>query len=161
MSKRELLVDPVLYDEGCVLYGVEEIRRYNSQRYEMEQLSGILYESFELKSVVGFLDVSESSFWYRGHMPGFPIMPGVVMCEAAAQLTSYFANKYDLMPGSLLGLGGIDAARFRNVVQPGERLIVQAKMLHYKKILITAEFVGLVGDKIACEGIIKGIPIKK
>ncbi|MDR2642746.1 MAG: beta-hydroxyacyl-ACP dehydratase, partial [Planctomycetaceae bacterium] len=122
---------------------------------------GILYESFEDKSVVGYLDATESSFWFRGHMPDFPIMPGVIMCEAAAQLTSYFANKYNLMPGSLLGLGGIDNARFRSTVKPGDRLVIQAKMLHYKKILITAEFVGLVENRIACEGIIKGVPVKK
>ncbi|MDR1484755.1 MAG: beta-hydroxyacyl-ACP dehydratase [Planctomycetaceae bacterium] len=161
MARRELLVDPVLYDVNRSIAGVEEIRLYNSQRFEMEQLSGILYENFEDKSVVGYLDATELSFWFRGHIPDFPIMPGVIMCEAAAQLTSYFANKYDLMSGSLLGLGGIDNARFRSPVKPGERLVVQAKMLHHKKILITAQFIGLVEDRIACEGIIKGIPVKK
>jgi 3-hydroxyacyl-[acyl-carrier-protein] dehydratase len=161
MAKRELLVDSVLYDVNCSIAGIEEIRLHNSQRFEMEQLTGILYEDFEGKAVVGYLDVVDSSFWVRGHMPDFPIMPGVIMCEAAAQLTSYFANKYNLMPGSLVGLGGIDNVRFRSAVKPGERLVVQAKMLHYKKILITAEFIGLVDDRIACEGIIKGVPIKK
>jgi 3-hydroxyacyl-[acyl-carrier-protein] dehydratase len=159
MAKRELLVDPILYDVNSPIAGVEDIRLYNSQRFEMEQLTGILYEDFESKAVVGFLDAVETSFWVRGHMPDFPIMPGVIMCEVAAQLTSYFANKYNLMSGSLLGLGGIDNARFRSTVKPGDRLVVQAKMLHHKKILITAEFIGLVGDTIACEGIIKGIPV--
>ncbi|MDR2762682.1 MAG: beta-hydroxyacyl-ACP dehydratase [Planctomycetaceae bacterium] len=161
MAKRELLVDPILYDVNRSIFGIDEIRCYNSHRFEMEQLTGILYESFEMKSIVGYLDVTDSSFWVRGHMPDFPLMPGVIMCEAAAQLTSYFANKYQLMSGSLLGLGGIDNARFRNPVKLGDRLVIQAKMIHYKKILIIAEFVGLVEDKIACEGIIKGVPVKK
>jgi 3-hydroxyacyl-[acyl-carrier-protein] dehydratase len=160
MAKRELLVDPVLYDVNKPIAGVEEIRLRNSQRFEMEQLTGILYENFEDKAVVGYLDAVESSFWVKGHMPGFPIMPGVIMCEAAAQLTSYFANKYDLMGGSLLGLGGIDNTRFRNTVKPGDRLVIQAKMLHHKKFLITAEFIGIVEDRITCEGIVKGVPVK-
>ncbi|MDR2170820.1 MAG: beta-hydroxyacyl-ACP dehydratase [Planctomycetaceae bacterium] len=160
MAKREFLVDPVLYNVDRSIFGIEHIRLYNSQRFEMEQLSGILYENFEDKSAVGYLDATESSFWVKGHMPDFPIMPGVIMCEAAAQLTGYFANKYKLIPNALLGLGGIDNARFRSAVKPGNKLVIQIKILHYKKILITSEFMGIVNDKIACEGTIKGIPVK-
>ncbi|MDR2345301.1 MAG: beta-hydroxyacyl-ACP dehydratase [Planctomycetaceae bacterium] len=159
MAKRELLVDPILYDVNRSIFGIDEIRLYNSQRFEMEQLTGILYESFDMKAVVGYLDATDSSFWVRGHMPDFPIMPGVIMCESAAQLISYFVNKYNLMPDSLLGLGGIDNARFRNSIKIGDRLVIQAKLIHYKKILIIADFVGLIGGKIACEGTIKGVPI--
>ena len=159
MPRRQLIIDPDLYDVNAPIADIEEIRRYNSQRFEMEQLTGILYENFEEKACVGYLDTSDKSFWVRGHMPDFPLMPGVIMCESAAQLTSFFANKFDLMPGCLLGLGGIDDVRFRGVVRPGDRFVVQAKMLHCKLMLITAEFIGLVGDNIVCEGIVKGVPL--
>ena len=53
-------------------------------------------------------------------MPGYPLMPGVVMCEAAAQLSSYFAVKYDLLGCDVIGLGGIENVRFRGSVFPGQ-----------------------------------------
>ncbi|MDR1270522.1 MAG: beta-hydroxyacyl-ACP dehydratase [Planctomycetaceae bacterium] len=159
MPRRELIVDPSCYDENKPIAGIEEIRRFNTHRFEMEQLTGILYENFEEKSAVGYLDTSEKSFWVRGHMPDFPLMPGVIMCESAAQLTSFFANKYDLMPGCMIGLGGLESVRFRGIVRPGDRFVVQAKLVHSKKILIAAEFVGLVGHHLVCEGIVKGVPI--
>ena len=159
MPRRDLIVDPSLYDENKPIADIEEIRRKNAQRYEMEQLTGILYENFEDKTAVGYLDTSDKSFWVRGHMPEFPLLPGVLMCESAAQLTGFFANKYDLMSGCLIGLGGIDAVRFRGVVRPGDRFVVQVRMIHSKKVLISAEFLGLVGRSIVCEGIVKGVPL--
>lgn len=159
MPRRELIVDHSLYDVANPIADIEEIRKQNEHRFEMEQLTGILYENYDEKTAVGYLDTSNQSFWVRGHMPGFPLMPGVIMCESAAQLTSYFANKYDLMAGCLIGLGGIDEVRFRGVVRPGDRFVVQARMVHCKRMLITAEFIGLIGHGIVCEGIIKGVPL--
>lgn len=159
MARRDLIVNSALYDLDKPLSGVEEIRRHNRHRFEMELLTGILYENFEEKSTVGYLDTSDTSFWVRGHMPDFPLMPGVLMCEAAAQLTSFFANKYDLMAGSLIGLGGLESVRFRGIVRPGDKLVVQAKMIRCKKLLVTADFIGLVGSSIVCEGLIMGVTI--
>ncbi|MDR3199774.1 MAG: beta-hydroxyacyl-ACP dehydratase [Planctomycetaceae bacterium] len=159
MARREWIVDRLLYDENRPIADIEEIRRFNAQRFEMEQLTGILYENFADKTAVGYLDTSDQSFWVRGHMPEFPLMPGVIMCESAAQLTSFFVNKYDLMQGCIIGLGGLESVRFRGIVRPGDRFVVQVKLVHSKKILITAEFIGLVGRSLVCEGVVKGIPI--
>lgn len=158
MPRRALIVDPSLYDLNRPIADIEAIRLQNAHRFEMEQLTGILYENFEEKTAVGYLDTSDKSFWVRGHLPNFPLMPGVIMCESAAQLTCFFATKYKLMDG-LIALGGIDDVRFRGVVRPGERLVVQAKLVHCKKMLISAEFVVVVGDDIVCEGIVKGVPL--
>ncbi len=159
MSYRDLYVDPALYDVDHPIAGIEEIRRINPHRFEMEQLSGILYENYDAKTAVGYLDLTDKSFWVRGHMPDFPLMPGVIMCESAAQLTGFFANKYDLMPGCIIGLGGLEGVRFRGIVRPGDRLVMQVKLVHCRKILITAEFIGLVGSGVVCNGIVKGVPL--
>ena len=161
MPRRELFVDPAFYDPNRPIATIEEIRSLNTQRYEMELLSGVLFEDFETKSAVGFLQTAEDDFWVRGHMPGFPLLPGVLMCEVAAQLTGYLANKYDLMSGSLLGLAGLDNIRFRGVVRPGDLLIVQTRMLYCKKMLVAGEFIELVGNEVVCEGIVKGVPLPK
>jgi len=161
MPKREFIVDPSLYDPGKPIATLEDIRKFNAHRFEMELLTGILLEDFETKTAVGYLQTSENDFWVRGHMPGFPLLPGVLMCEVAAQLTGYVANKYDLMSGGILGLAGLDEIRFRGVVRPGDLLIVQTRLLYCKKMLIAGEFIELVGNDIVCEGIVKGVPLPK
>ena len=161
MPKRELIVDPALYDLSRPIATLEDVRKLSRQRFEMELLSGVLYEDFDTKSAVGYFQTSENDFWVRGHMPEFPLLPGVLMCEIAAQLTGYLANKHDLMSGHLLGLAGLDEIRFRGVVRPGDLVVVQTRMLYCRKMLIAAEFIELVGNNVVCEGIVKGVPLPK
>ena len=160
MPKKELLVDPSLYDLNMPLVGIDEIRKYNKQRFEMEQLTAIVYENLKDVACVGYKDISENEFWIPGHMPGFALMPGVIMCEVAAQLASYLATKHQFMEASTtMGFAGLDQVRFRGMVRPGDRLVMQAKLITVRKILITAKFVGLVNNDLVCEGIVKGVPL--
>ncbi len=160
MGKKELLVDSSCYDVNKPVAEIDEIRKYNQQRFEMEQLTAVLYENPENFSCVGYKDISDKEFWVRGHMPSFALMPGVIMCEVAAQLASYFTTKHQIMDASAtMGFAGLDKVRFRGMVRPGDRLIMQAKLITARRILITAHFVGLVNDELVCEGIIKGVPL--
>ena len=161
MPKREFLVDPSLYDLNKPIATLEDIRKFNAHRFEMELLTGILHEDYETKVAVGYHRTSESDFWVRGHMPGFPLMPGVLICEVAAQLTAYVANKYNLMPGGLLGLAGLDDVRFRGAVRPGDVVVVQTRLLYCKKMLLAGEFLELVNNEVVCEGIVKGVSLPK
>ena len=68
----------------------EAIRQVNPQRFEMEQLTAIVYVDPVNHVIVGYKDVRHDEFWVRGHMPDYPLLPGVLMCEAAAQLCSYY-----------------------------------------------------------------------
>ncbi len=160
MARKELLIDTSRYDLDKPIADLAEIRRRNPQRFEMEQLTAVVYVDFDKKAAVGYKDVTHNEFWVRGHMPDLPLMPGVVMCEAAAQLTSFAAHWMDLTPGSVLGLAGVDAVKFRGSVRPGNRFVIQAQMVHSRKMLVSAEFVGLVGDTIVCEGVVKGVPLR-
>ena len=83
-------------------FDLEAIRRVNPQRHEMEQLTAVLRVDLETRGLVGYKDISQTEFWITGHMPGFPLMPGVVMCECAAQLAGFFARKYDILGGDYL-----------------------------------------------------------
>ena len=67
MPRRPLIVDPSLYDITKPIADLDEIRRYNPQRFEMEQLTGVLYEDLSIKAMVGYLGTSDQSFWVRGH----------------------------------------------------------------------------------------------
>ncbi|MGL6194995.1 MAG: 3-hydroxyacyl-ACP dehydratase FabZ family protein [Thermoguttaceae bacterium] len=159
MKRKEFLVEPSLYDQNKPIADITEIRKYNPQRFEMEQLTAILYDDFETKSCVGYKDTSHEDFWVRGHMPNFALMPGVLICEAAAQMASFFVGKHGLFGGAMVGLAGLEDARFRGMVIPGKRLIIQAQMINFRKKFVSAKFQGLIDEDIICEGVIKGFPI--
>jgi 3-hydroxyacyl-[acyl-carrier-protein] dehydratase len=156
----ETLIDLSLIDPDKPIADLDDIRRLNPQRYEMEQLTSILYEDRESFSCAALKEVRDDEFWVRGHMPGMPLMPGVVMLEAVAQLSSYFTQKNDLLGAEMVGFGGLDDVRFRGVVSPGDRLILMVKMVKARRgRMIVAAFQGIVDGNIVLEGTLRGIPI--
>ena len=156
--KKPLILDFSEYDLDNVVADIEQIRRYNPQRFEMEQLTAICYENHERNIVVGYKDLGPDEFWTRGHMPGMPLMPGVMMCEAAAQLSSYYTQKYELIAG-MVGFGGLQEVRFRGVVRPGDRFVIVTRLLKARRMIITCEFQCFVKQNLVCEGILKGIAL--
>ena len=126
----------------------------------MEQLTAVVYDNAEEGICVGYKDVAPDEFWVTGHMPGMPLMPGVIMCEAAAQLSSYYVHKRDLMSGKLMGFGGLDEVRFRGMVVPGDRMVILVQLLQIRPgAMVRCRFQCLVHDNLVCEGEIRGIPI--
>jgi 3-hydroxyacyl-[acyl-carrier-protein] dehydratase len=153
--KKPLIVEFSDFDVNHIVADIEEIRRHNRQRFEMEHLTAICYEDPERKICVGYKDLGPDEFWVRGHFPGMPLMPGVIMCESAAQLASYFTHRYRLMEG-LVGFGGLEEVRFRDVVRPGDRFVVMVRLLKLRRLLLTCEFQCLVRESVVCEGVIMG-----
>ena len=66
-------------------------------------------------------------------MPGMPLMPGVVMLEAAAQLCSYYAQRADLLGTRMIGFGGLEDVRFRDPVFPGDRLVLICQLVKARR----------------------------
>lgn len=160
MVARDLILDPSEVDLTQVIAGIDEIRKYIPQRFEMEQLTAIVFEDVERGICAGYKQTTEDEFWIRGHMPTFALMPGVLMCEAAAQLASYLTQKYDLLGAEMVGFGGLDDVRFRGMVRPGERLLLICELLKLRRgAMCVCRFQGLVGDSLVCEGKIRGIPL--
>jgi len=160
VPKKELIADLSLIDMDHVVADIEEIRKYNPQRFEMEQLTAIVHEDAGKHICVGYKDITEKEFWVRGHMPGMPLMPGVVMLEAAAQMCSYYTQKHDLLGTEMVGFGGLDEVRFRDTVLPGQRLILLCRLEKVRRgRMIISRFQGVVGDSIVVEGTLKGIAI--
>ena len=109
----ELIFDPSQLDFNRVVADLEQIRKVNSQRFEMEQLTAIVHVDRTEHLIVGYKDVRADEFWVRGHLPGYPLMPGVLMCEAAAQLCSYYSVVQGLIAqGDFVGFGGLENVRF-------------------------------------------------
>ena len=160
MVRTEFIVDPSLLDFERPIADIEEIRKYNPQRFEMEQLTAVLYEDLESHSCAAYKAIREDEFWVRGHMPGMPLMPGVVMLEAVAQLSSYYTQKHDLLGAAMVGFGGVDEVRFRGVVTPGDDLVVMVRLDKARRgRMIVARFQGVVNGNLVLEGSLRGIPI--
>ncbi len=148
-------------DTTRVLADKEALRRVLPQRFEMEQLDAIVHLDPEATLIIGYKDVRHDEFWVRGHMPGYPLMPGVLMCEAAAQLVSYYVISQNIMAGDFLGFGGLENVRFRSPVHPGSRLILVGKALRINRRQCTFNVQGFVGSTMVFEGDIMGVPLQR
>lgn len=160
MVKSPFIIEPSLLDFDHPIADIDAIRQLNPQRHEMEQLTAILHEDLETNSCAAYKQITDQEFWVRGHMPGMPLMPGVMMLEAVAQLSSYYTQKHDLLGAAMVGFGGVDEVRFRGVVVPGDRLIVMVRLEKARRgRMIVARFQGVVGVNLVLEGCLRGIPI--
>jgi len=160
VAPRDTIIDPGAYDLDRVIADIHEIRRWNKQRFEMEQLTAIVHEDNERGLCVGYKDVTPDEFWVRGHFPITPVMPGVLMCEAAAQLSSYFTQKHRLLDCEVVGFGGLEEVRFREPVVPGDRLVIAVERVRVRpRAMIVCRFQGLVRENIVVDGVIKGVPL--
>jgi len=160
VAAKDLILEFSEIDFNNVVADLQEIRRYNPQRHEMEQLTAIVFEDPERNICAGYKDVREDEFWVRGHMPGMPLMPGVIICEAAAQLSAYYVKKHNLLGDVTIGLGGIDEARFRDPVLPGCRLVLVVTLSRLRRNRMSiCRFQAFVKESLVCEGSIKGIAL--
>ncbi|MGC1273059.1 MAG: 3-hydroxyacyl-ACP dehydratase FabZ family protein [Planctomycetaceae bacterium] len=142
------------------IYTIADIREVNPQRFEMEQLTAIVHVDCENHGIVGYKRLTFDEFWCAGHMPGYPLMPGVLQCEAAAQLASFYTRKFGLLGGSFVGFGGLDDVRFRSPVFPGSRLDLTARAVRVKAgRLAEFEFQGLVDGTLVFSGKMTGVAI--
>ena len=155
---KEPLIDFSLFDENKVLANREEILTVMPHRFEMQQLDAILH--LDEDNAVGYKDIGEDEFWVRGHFPGRPLMPGVIICESAAQLSSYYAAKLNLVDSGYIGLGGLDNVRFRGPVLPGSRLLIMLKKRRVRpNRMFTADFQCYVQQQRVAEGIVRGVAL--
>jgi 3-hydroxyacyl-[acyl-carrier-protein] dehydratase len=157
----ELHFDLAQIDFTKLIADREGIRAANPQRHEMEQLDGIVHVDPANHLIVGFKDTRFDEFWVRGHMPGYPLLPGVLMCEAAAQLCSYYSTKHCSIQGDFLGFGGLENVRFRGQVRPGDRFVLVGKGMKMNRRQILFNVQGFVAGRMVFHGDIIGVPITK
>ncbi|MCE9533343.1 MAG: beta-hydroxyacyl-ACP dehydratase [Planctomycetes bacterium] len=153
------ILDPISIDLDNVIADVEAIEAVNPHRHGMRMLDGIVYLNPEQKLIVAYKDCHEGEFWVPGHMPGIPLLPGVLMCEAAAQLACYYSKVQKVVGDGLMGLGGIENARFRATVRPGDRLVLVGRGVKLHRRRTEFEVQGFVGSTMAFNVLVIGIPI--
>ena len=101
------------------------------------------------KSVVAELDVSPDLDLFKGHFPGYPVLPGVIIMEALAQAACFCVLVGRGAEGSVGFLTGIDGAKFRRQVRPGETLTLKANIVKSSSRMCVAEVEASVGGAVA------------
>lgn len=150
-----LLFDISAIDLNQVLFDQEAIRECNPQRGDMEHLNGIVWADPTQGRIIGYKDVRAEEFWVSGHIPGRPLLPGVLMIEAGAQLASFYTRKYVGWQG-FIGFGGVDECKFRAPVQPGCRMYLLGQKLWERHRRIYCQIQGLVNGSMVFEAGITG-----
>ena len=134
---------------------VLEIMKIIPHRYPLLLVDKIL--EMELgKRIVGLKNVSMNEPFFQGHFPGYPLMPGVYMLEAMAQVGGILMIKsLGLEIGKYaVVFAGIDEARFKRPVYPGDQLIMELETISLKKTISKMKGVAKVNNQVAAEAIL-------
>ena len=151
----QLLFDLSGIDLEKIQYDQEEIRKHNPQRGSMEHLNGIIYLDVPGNKIIGYKDVRDDEFWVEGHIPGRPILPGVIMIEAAAQLAALFTHYVAGWKG-FIGFGGVEEVKFRSPVAPGVRMLLLGSGIYIRHRRMCCATQGIVNGNVVFEAKVIG-----
>jgi len=136
----------------------EEIYSLLPHRYEFERIDSIIMMDSEEGVMAGYHDLTEDEFWVKGHIPGRPLFPGVMMIETAAQMVSYYTMTIaPNQEGKFLGFSAVDDVKFRGSIEPGQRLVMVGKMVEIRPRRCKGAVQGFVDGKMVFEGLITGM----
>lgn len=101
---------------------------------------------------VGLKNVTVTEEFFTGHFPGYPVMPGVLIIEAMAQVGGVVLLSDPRFKGKIPLMVGLDAFRFRHPVLPGDQLMISVELIHSRGAVGKMRGEAKVGEKVVCEG---------
>ena len=139
---------------------VNEILKYIPHRYPFLLVDRIL-EIHGDEKIIGIKNVSINENFFSGHFPNHPVMPGVLICEAMAQVGAIFAhNARGVMNGNkVFVLTGLDKVKFKRPVAPGDQLRLELTCLRRRGSFWKMQGVALVDGKVAAQAEISAMEI--
>jgi 3-hydroxyacyl-[acyl-carrier-protein] dehydratase len=154
------ILDPASLDCSRVLHTRDDIYRILPQRFEFAQLDAIIHVDPQAGTAAGYRDVRPDEWWCRGHMPGQPIFPGILMLECAAQLAAFVQHMHFPVDQGFMAFGGVDGAKFRGSVIPPSRVILTGRLVEARSRRFVCDIQSYSGGEMVFEGRITGLPFK-
>jgi len=133
---------------------IEQIKEILPHRYPFLLIDRIM-EMDEGKRVVALKNVTVNEPFFQGHFPDYPVMPGVLIMEAMAQAGAIAMLSMPQYQGKLAFFTGIDKAKFRKQVVPGDQLRIEVEITALRGVFGKGQARALVGDELAAEAEIK------
>lgn len=141
---------------------INEIMKLLPHRYPMLLLDRVLEISEDGKRIKGLKNVTANEQFFQGHFPGAPVMPGVLIVEAMAQCAAVlFLRDIEDREKKLFLFGGVDKARFRKPVLPGDQLVMECEVLQRRGGTVRVRGVARVGDAVVAEAELLSVMIDR
>lgn len=131
-NSTETVETPKTQSSERSMLTVEEIQKLLPHRYPFALVDRII-EYVPGKRAVGLKNVTFNEPYFQGHFPGRPMMPGVMIVEAMAQVGGIVLTQLPDLEGGLFVFAGIDKVRFRRPVVPGDQLVMTTELLSIKR----------------------------
>lgn len=133
---------------------INEIQQILPHRYPFLLIDRVV-ELERMKRIVAIKNVTVNEPFFQGHFPGMPIMPGVLMIEAIAQAGgALLLTEVEDRDNKLMVFTGIERARFRRPVTPGDQLRIEVTVLAWRRTAVRMEGKAYVAGKVACEAVV-------
>jgi 3-hydroxyacyl-[acyl-carrier-protein] dehydratase len=130
---------------------LEEIKNILPHRYPFLLIDRIIEYEPGIKAV-GIKNVTGSEDYFQGHFPNRPVMPGVLIVEAMAQVGGIIIMQMEIATGKLAVLSGLNDIRFRNIVVPGDQLVLTSEIIVFKSKLGKIKSKAEVNNKLVADG---------
>ena len=129
----------------------EEIKKIIPQREPFLMIDEV--EEYKPgESCIAYKNVSENEYYFKGHFPGNPVMPGVLIVESLAQAGAIAILSMEENKGKNALFGGIDKMKFKKMIVPGDRIKLEVKIIKRKGPIGVGEAIATVNDKVAAKG---------
>ncbi len=132
------------------MLNIEEIQKIIPHRFPMLLIDRII-EIEPLKRAVGIKSVTMNEHYFQGHFPGKPIMPGVLLLEAMAQVGGVAMLEPEVNRGKIAVFAGMDRVKFRKPVVPGDQLRMVAELIKSRGNTGKIWAEAFVGDELVAE----------